>query len=132
MQFSPSPLQLVLLGLLIALLPPTLCLWHLRLLRLNLQQRPFMTPMNPQLWVRGKTLAWLRLRTAVCISLLMLSGCGTPPSPVRVSCPPLPAELMQGPQSPVLLGEPSVSKTPGTTRLRTPSAAASTASATAN
>lgn len=118
---SPSPLQLVLLGILLVLLLPCLCL------RLIPQA-------SPQASRPEATSARLRVlaRMPLCLLLLMLSGCGTPRSPVFVSLPEIPAELMQGPQSPVLLGGRSPSTTLGTTRLTTPCAAASTAGATCN
>lgn len=120
---SPSPLQLVLIGVLLSLLLPWVCL-HLIAL--------------PQAWPKTSSRRrmpaslWMLLRLPLCASLLLLSGCGTPRSPVFVSLPEIPAELMQGPLSPVLLGVPSPSMTPGRIKPRTPSGAASTAAGTSN
>lgn len=63
-------------------------------------------------------------------SLWLLSGCGTAPSPVW-TCPPVPAALMEAPQTPVPLIPGSTSATPGSTTPSTPPAAPPTGRASA-
>lgn len=62
-----------------------------------------------------------------CGLLLVLSGCGTAPSQAPW-CPPVPAELLTPPQEPVPLTQTSPSTRLGPTKLKTPPAAAPTAS----
>lgn len=69
-------------------------------------------------------LPWTTTRVVLlsCISLWVLSACGTAPLPVG-SCPPVPAELLTPPTQPVPLTPASPSTTPGTTTPSTPPAA---------
>lgn len=53
-----------------------------------------------------------------CGCLLLLSACGTAPSPAA-PCPPVPAELLTPPQPPVMLQPPTPLKTPGPTTSKT-------------
>lgn len=63
---------------------------------------------------------------ALALSCLwLLSACGTAHSPA-VMCPPVPADLLEPPAPPVLLGPGSPFGTPGATRPSTPSSAPAT------
>lgn len=77
-------------------------------------------PPRPQ--KRAMRLPALRLLLAAAICLLVLSGCGTAPSPAWTS-PPVPAELLTPPRPPVPLQPASPSKTPGATTPSTPASA---------
>lgn len=79
---------------------------------------------HPSLQLRALILLMVMVVVASCL-LLALSGCGTAPLQV-VTCPPVPAELMQPPQPPVLLIPGSPLPRLGTTKPPTPSLAAST------
>lgn len=65
------------------------------------------------------------LPTALLVSALALSGCGTAPSAVQTH-PPVPAELLIPPAQPVLLTPGLGLKPPGPTRQSTPKAAQQT------
>ncbi len=105
------PILLVLLGFALLLLglhmAPRGCLLHLPLARPRRQTRNLLG------------------LAAVCFLALTLYGCGTLPLPA-MACPPVPAELLQEPQEPVLLTPAEPSTTPGTTKPSTPSAAQKT------
>lgn len=73
-------------------------------------------------------LRWRR-KLLACLSALLLSACGTAPS-LDVTCPPVPAELMQPPSPPVLLQPAPAWPTPGPTNAPTPPAARPTGPAT--
>ena len=76
-----------------------------------------------------RRLPMLRLLMLAGICLLVLSGCGTAPSPAWTS-PPVPAELLTPPSKPVLLRAPSPSTTPGETTKKTRASVPSTEPAT--
>ena len=100
-------------------LPPhvDLCLLTLCALALSL---PVLALRRPRQEVEPATRSFRNgyLTTLACGFLLMLSGCGTAPLPAA-TYPPVPAELMEPPQAPVLLQRPSPSRTPGPTTSRT-------------
>lgn len=73
---------------------------------------------------------WALLLSIVVLAFLpALSGCGTAPSPARIS-PPVPAGLLTPPRPPVLLTPASPSTTPGATMPSMRSGAPKTGSTT--
>lgn len=92
------------------------------LVSLPLVAPPRAVASNPRALRRYRVAYTLML--ALC-SVLMLSGCGTPP-PQATTCPPVPAALLESPQQPVPLQRDTRSKTPGPTTQPTPPVAAPT------
>lgn len=118
---------------LLSLLPPLALVPWLMLLALvaGLPLVTGLTPRHPPMPVQSRTFRAMPsyrrsyLVVLACSLLLMLSACGTAPSRV-ITCPPVPAQLLEPPQEPVLLPVAPPSKTPGATTSRTLSAAAKT------
>lgn len=103
------------------LLAPTPLLLVATVLSLALVMLPLLAPpravASDHRALRRYRVAYM-LMLALC-SLLMLSGCGTPP-PQAATCPPVPAALLASPQPPVLLQPTTPLKTPGPTTRPTP------------